>query len=198
MSSCSTPQRALTDEVFPKPLVTCAAENSMRVEAVEFRRSPRKYSGQCLIVRGYEVPGLFFEDHNAWDLFRRTGSAAIGAYGLRGRSVDATEANQVELVALAFMCSEYNRRQARAERREQDVLSRNLWSRTRFRRCFLTLTIRFVLMGMIGSHHSMFSKDVRSRIDHGPRKSCHFAAEARNSACHLARISARGTSSPRI
>jgi hypothetical protein len=124
VSACTTPQRALTDDVFPQPLLTCASENSVPLEATEFRRSPRRYSGQCIVVRGYEISGVFFEDRSAWELFRRTGLATIGSYGSRSTNSSTDKPDHVELTALAFTCDEYNRRQAAGERREQDILSK--------------------------------------------------------------------------
>jgi hypothetical protein len=95
------------------------------LEAKEFRRSPRRYSGKCVVVRGYEISGVFFEDRAAWETFRKTGIATIGSYGSRNtNSGYSNNPDQVELTALAFMCDEYIRRQEAADRRERDLISR--------------------------------------------------------------------------
>ena len=120
--ACTTPQRALTDGLSPRPLLTCAPENSVPLEATELSRSPRRYSGRCILVRGYEIKGVFFEDRAALERFQRTGVATVGSYGPQTISYDADNPDHVELTALAFMCEEYSRRQEAAQRREQAIL----------------------------------------------------------------------------
>ena len=119
--ACTTPQRALTDGLSPRPLLTCAPENSVPLEATELSRSPRRYSGRCITVRGYEIKGVFFEDRAALERFRRTGVATIGSYGSQTISYDVDSPDHVEVTALA-MCEEYSRRQEAAVRREQAIL----------------------------------------------------------------------------
>ena len=166
----------------------------MQLDVGELGRSPGIYSGQCVTVRGYEVGGLFFEGLDAWKMFRTTGAATIGAYGLRSTNFSADKPDKVELVALAFMCSEYNRRQSAALKREQARIDAEPATGPEK----IPAAVVFSDDSFCAYRNDTSSADACSRTDRRFTKSkANQRAAARISACHFARNSARGTSAPR-